>query len=189
MDWTYPYMLPSGLIFKLSPKKLDQLPPAAVAADHAYWDAYAAKLLADPTFRVDDDATLTFGKLAFNHADLYRWRSLPDDEEYFLKLALRLSPQLQDAVVRLEEIYLDQHRYDEALAMLQQAQIDDPRNDCYADLVDEVRRRKAGRAGKEAARRPRHLALRPRGQSPAREVLQDEGKTDEVRIACAPRPR
>ena len=72
----------------------------AVAADRAFWDAYAARLLADPDFRIDDDATITFGKLAFNHADLYRWRKMPKDEEYFLKLALRLSPQLQDAVLR-----------------------------------------------------------------------------------------
>ena len=52
------------------------IPPADVAADHAFWDAYAAKLLADPKFRLDDDATVTFGKLAMNHADLYRWRGL-----------------------------------------------------------------------------------------------------------------
>jgi len=181
MDWTYPYMLPSGLIFKLSPNKLTVIPPAVVAADHAYWDAYAAELMADPTFRVDDDATLTFGKLAFNHADLYRWRSLPNDEEYFLKLALKLSPQLQDAVVRLEEIYLDQHRFDEALAMIKQAQIDDPRNDFYADLLDEVSRQKNWAAQEKKLRET--LAISPYDLSVNLELaklLQDEGKTDEV---------
>ena len=76
MAWTYPYMLPEGLIFKLSPTKLDKLPPDVVAADRAFWDAYAAQLLAEPSFRVDDDATITFGKLAYNHADLYRWRNM-----------------------------------------------------------------------------------------------------------------
>ena len=181
MPWTYPYMLPSGLIFKLSPNKLATIPPAAIAADHAYWDAYAAQLLADPTFRVDDDATLTFGKLALNHADLYRWRSLPADEEYFLKLALRLSPQLQDAAVRLEEIYLDQQRFDEALAMLNQAELDDPRNDFYADLVSEVERQKSYAAQEkklrgELATSPYDLGINLQ----LAKLLQEEGKTNEV---------
>jgi hypothetical protein len=144
MDWTYPYMLPDGLIFKLSPVKLDQLPPAVVAADRAFWDAYAARLLAEPTFRIDDDATTTFGKLAYNHADLYRWRNLPQEEEYFLKIAIKLSPQLQDAVVELHDIYADQGRYDDAIALVSQAEKDDPRNDDYADiLADDERRRDA----------------------------------------------
>jgi tetratricopeptide (TPR) repeat protein len=181
MDWTYPYMLPSGLIFKLSPNKLAAIPPADVAADHVYWDAYAAQLLADPTFRVDDDATLTFGKLAFNHSDLYRWRNLKSDEEYFLKLALKLSPQLQDAVMRLEEIYLDQHRYDEALVMLKQAQIDDPRNDLYADLVSDVQRQQAWAAQEKKLRGD--LAISPydlAANLQLAKLLQEEGKTAEV---------
>jgi tetratricopeptide (TPR) repeat protein len=181
MDWTYPYMLPSGLIFKLSPTKLGAIPPAAIAADYKFWNAYAAQLLADPTFHVDDDATLTFGKLAFNHADLYRWRSLPKDEEYFLKLALKLSPQLQDAAVRLEEIYLEQQRFDEALAMLRQAQLDDPRNDLYADLVTEVQRQEAWAAQEKKLRSD--LAISPYDLSAnlqLAKLLQEEGKTAEV---------
>jgi tetratricopeptide (TPR) repeat protein len=159
MEWTYPYMLPSGLIFKLSPTKLDAIPAAAIAADHAFWDARVAQLLADPCFRIDDDATLTFGKLAYFHADLYEWRNLPREEEYFLKLAIRLSPQLQDAIMRLEELYLDQHRYDEALAMLHQAQLDDPRP-TPAD---------SRRAGGQAARRPHARAAGPFRHHPARQ--------------------
>ena len=181
MEWTYPYMLPSGLIFKLSPVKLDALPPAAIAADHAYWDAYAAQLLADPTFRVDDDATLTFGKLAFFHADLYWWRDLPAEEEHFLKLAIRLSPQLQDAITRLEELYLDQNRYDEALALLRQAQIDDPRNEGYADLIDEVQARQLQAAQEKTLRA--ELATAPNDLAATLQlvkVLQAEGKTVEV---------
>jgi tetratricopeptide (TPR) repeat protein len=181
MQWAYPYMLPSGLIFKLSPNKLSALPPEVVAADHAYWDAYAAELLADPNFRIDDDATLTFGKLAFFHADLYSWRHLKSDEEYFLKLALKLSPQLQDAVVRLQEIYLDQQRFDEALALLKQAQIDDPRNEFYADLVDETQRQQAWSAQEKKLRGD--LAISPydlAANLQLAKLLQEEGKTAEV---------
>ena len=181
MDWTYPYLLPSGLIFKLSPTKLDALPPAVVTADLAYWDAYAARLMADPNFRVDDDATLTFGKLAFFHADLYEWRDLPKEEEHFLKLAVQLSPQLQDAIARLDELYLGQQRYDDALAMLRQAQLDDPRNEAYADLIAEVAQRaELDRQEKklrgDLAAAPKDLAVNLQ----LAKVLQEEGKTGEV---------
>jgi tetratricopeptide (TPR) repeat protein len=198
MAWTYPYMLPSGLIFKLSPVKLDAIPPAAIAADHAFWTAYAAQLLADPTFRIDDDATLTFGKLAFFHADLYGWRAenppppsvgssaasaadLVKEQEFFLKLAIRLSPQLQDAITRLQELYLDQGRYDEALALLRQAQLDDPRNEGYTDLIAEVLQAQSF-AGQEKKLRA-DLAGAPHDLSATLQlvkVLQQEGKTDEV---------
>jgi tetratricopeptide (TPR) repeat protein len=137
MQWTYPYMLPEGLIFKLNPTPLPALPAAAIAADYKFWDAYAAKLLADPKFRVDDDATITFGKLAMNHADLYRYRGLARDEEYFLKLSNKLSPQLAETVLRLNDIYVAARRFDEAIALMKQAEIDDPRNDAYADILDD----------------------------------------------------
>ncbi len=181
MDWTYPYMLPDGLIFKLNPTKLDKLPPEVIAADRAYWDAYAARLLADPNFRVDDDATITFGKLAFNHADLYRWRNLPQEQEYFLKLARRLSPQLEDAVFGLQDLYAAQGRYDEAIALLRQAQLDDPRSESYGDvLADDERRRDA--AGQEKALR-RELALSPYDLAAnlrLARVLQQEGRENEA---------
>ena len=70
-----PTCCPSGLIFKLNPEPLDRrCPPPPSSEDRKFWDAYSQKLLSDPTFRIDSDAILTFGKLAFWHADLYRWR-------------------------------------------------------------------------------------------------------------------
>ena len=137
MAWTYPYMIPDGLIFKLSPAKLTEIPPDAIAADYKFWDAYAARLLVDYKFHVDDDARLTYGKLAMNHADLYRWRNLDKEEEYWLKLSIQLCPQLQDSVIRLNEIYLKREQFEAAIALLKQAQLDDPRNELYADLLEE----------------------------------------------------
>jgi len=181
MDWTYPYMLPEGLIFKLSPTKLAAIPADVIAADHRFWDAYAAKLLADPKFRLDDDATITFGKLAMNHADLYRWRGLVKDQEYFLKLANRLSPQLQDVVMSLNDIYLAQNRFDEALALMKQAELDDPRNENYADLLDEIVRRQGWAAREKklrdgVAKSPYDMSLNLQ----LARLLQEEGKLSEV---------
>jgi tetratricopeptide (TPR) repeat protein len=181
MEWTYPYMLPDGLIFKLSPAKLAALPAAAIAADHQFWDVYSAKLLADPRFRIDDDATITFGKLAMNHADLYHWRKLPKDEEYFLKLSNRLSPQLQETVMRLNDLYLSQQRYDEALALMKQAELDDPRNEDYADLLDDVVRRQGWAAREKKLRddlvkSPEDISLNLQ----LARLSQEEGKFPEV---------
>jgi tetratricopeptide (TPR) repeat protein len=181
MTWTYPYMLPEGLIFKLSPTKLKALPPAAIAADYKFWNDYAARLEASPVFRVDDDATLTFGTLAYHHSDLYRWRDLPKDEENFLKLAVRLSPQLEEAVLRLNAVYMFQQRFDDALALMRQAAQDDPRSEVFPDILDEDQERKeaAGQEKKlrgQLATAPYDLALNLQ----LARTLQEEGKTSEV---------
>jgi tetratricopeptide (TPR) repeat protein/lipid-A-disaccharide synthase-like uncharacterized protein len=138
IDWMYPYLLPSGLIFKLNPEPMDKLPADAVTKDRAYWDAYSARLLADPHFRLDVDAIISFGKLVFWHADLYRWRQIPDQEEYFLRLALKLDPQLADAVTELAHLLMSQHRFAEAVAIVQQAMVDDPRNDAYEPMLNSM---------------------------------------------------
>jgi tetratricopeptide (TPR) repeat protein len=133
--WMYPYLLPSGLIFKLNPEPLAALPPAAIEEDRKFWEAYSKKLLADPKFRIDSDAILSFGKLAFWHADLYRWRHLEKEEEEWLRISLALCPQLQDSVNSLAHLLTDQRRFDEAVAVVQQAELDDPRNEAYAPML------------------------------------------------------
>ena len=181
MAWTYPYMLPAGLIFKLSPMTMKAIPPAAIAEDYRFWDAYAARLLADPTFRLDDDATVTFSKLAYNHSDLYRWRNLPKEEEHWLKLANQLCPQLPDPIYRLSDIYQAQQRYNDARALVKQAKVDDPRNESYDDLLDDIQDRQE-RAARETKLRAQ-LATSPYDTAvniQLARVLQEEGKTDEV---------
>ena len=135
IDWMYPYLLPSGLILKLNSVPLKELPAAAIADDHKFWDAYSQKLLSNPRFHLDSDAILAFGKLAFWHSDLYRWRNLPKEQEYWLKLAIALCPQLQQAVSSLAHLYLDEQRFDEGIALVEQAQVDDPRDEFYDNML------------------------------------------------------
>jgi tetratricopeptide (TPR) repeat protein len=184
LDWTYPYLLPSGLIFKLNPEPMKELPAGTVEADRKYWNDYTARLLADPNFRADDHATDVFAKLAFWHADLYRYRGLPAEQEYWLRLSIQLCPQLQDSVSALAHLLVDQQRFDEAIAMVQQAQLDDPRNEFYDNLASWLNE------GKTLGAREKTLRAEL-GQTPKAaynvdlnlklaRVLQQEGKLPEL---------
>lgn len=135
ITWMYPYLLPSGLIFKFNPEPMATLPASAIEDDYKFWDAYGARLLNDPRFRIDPHAILSFSKLAFWHADLYSWRHLQRDEEHWLRLSIALCPQFQDAVDRLARLLLEQKRYDEGVAVVKQAELDDPRNDFYPAVL------------------------------------------------------
>jgi tetratricopeptide (TPR) repeat protein len=148
--WMYPYLLPSGLIFRLNPDPLDKLPAGTVEADRKFWADYSHKLLSDPRYRIDSDAILSFGKLAFWHADLYGWRKMDKEQEEWLRLAIKLCPMLQDAVSSLVHLLVDQQRFDEALAVIQQAQIDDPRNEAFPPIQTFViEARESGRREKD----------------------------------------
>ncbi len=184
IQWMYPYLLPSGLIFKLNPEPLTDADFAAhggMEEDLKFWNAYSKKLLSNPRFRIDSDAILTFGKLAFWHADLYRWRHRKKEEEAWLRMSLALCPQLQDAVNTLAHLLSDQKRFDEAIAVVQQAELDDPRNDAYGPMLtglNEARvfgkRERELRA--ELAKSPRDVEL---NLALAR-LFQDEGNFPEL---------
>ncbi len=135
IDWMYSYLLPFGLIFKFNPEPMGSIPLAAIEEDRKYWDAYSARLLNDPRFCVDDHARITFAKLAFWHSDLYRWRNLPKEQEYWLRMSLALCPKLQDAVMSLSRLLSTEQRYDEAIAAVKQALVEDPRNENYTPIL------------------------------------------------------
>jgi len=181
IQWMYPYLLPAGLIFKLSPDPLTALPAATVEEDRKFWDAYSARLLRDPKFRLDEDAVLNFSKLAFWHADLYRYRGMEKEQEYWLKMALSLCPQLQSSVSSLYQLYVKQKRFDEAIAIVKQAQLDDPNNEAYAPMlawVEEVQNleRHEKELRDQLAKSPYDVSLNLQ----LARILQDEGKFDEL---------
>jgi tetratricopeptide (TPR) repeat protein len=182
IDWMYPYLLPSGLIFKLNRDPMSALPAAAVEADKKFWDDYSQKLLADPHFHLDADAMLSFSKLAFWHADLYRWRKMNKEAEYFLRLAIRLCPQLQDAVNLLAHQLLDEKRYDEAITLVEQGSQDDPRNDFYDTMLVSLKTQKLygqreDEVRAELAKSPYDVQL----NTELARLLQDEGKYIELK--------
>jgi tetratricopeptide (TPR) repeat protein len=184
IQWMYPYLMPSGLIFKLNPEPLsfaDFIKHGGVEEDRKFWDAYSQRLLSDPRFRIDSDAILTFGKLAFWHADLYRWRHMDKEQEYWLRMAVALCPQLQDAVNSLAHLLMDQRRFDEALAIVRQARLDDPRNESYGQMLEMLNDAKTFGQREDELRT--QLASSPYDVNlnlSLAALFQDEGKLDEL---------
>jgi tetratricopeptide (TPR) repeat protein len=184
ISWMYPYLLPSGLILKLNPEPMTDADFAAhggIEEDRKFWDAYSQKLLSDPKFRLDSDATLTFGKLAYWHADLYGWRHLLKEQEYWLRMSLALCPQLQGSVSNLAHLLAEQLRFDEAIAVVQQAELDDPRNDAYQPILDWLNQAKVSAQREqglrvELAKSPYDVQL----NLELAQLLQDEGKFPEL---------
>ena len=104
LRWTYPYLVPTGPIFRLNREPLSRLPDTVLHADRAYWSNQCSNLIGDwitekTTFaevcdfakRVylrqettgfkgdasyirEPTAQLYFAKLRLSSADLYIWR-------------------------------------------------------------------------------------------------------------------
>jgi tetratricopeptide (TPR) repeat protein len=96
-------------------------------------------------------------------------------------MSLALCPQLQDAVNNVAHLLIDQKRFDEAIAIVQQAKLDDPRNEAYdpiLNLLNEARvygkREQELRA--ELAQSPYDVQL----NLDLAQLLQDEGKFPEL---------
>jgi len=171
---------PSGLIFKLNPNRSPRCPPPP-SRKTASSGTPPAKAALRSRFRIDSDAILAFGKLAFWHADLYRWRGLAKEQEYWLRMSLALCPQLQDAVNSLAHLLMDQKRFDEAVAMVQQAESDDPRNEAYGPMLDWLN--EARTYGKRERELCAELAKSPYDVQinlDLARLLQDEGKFPEL---------
>ncbi len=181
IPWMYPLLVPEGTIFRINPEPMDKLPADVIAADYKFWDDLSTRLLQDPKFRIDDDATITYAKLAFWHADLYRWRNLPKEEEHWLRLSNTLCPQLSVTVSSLARCLTLQKRFDEAIAVLRQAQLDDPRNERYEGILNWTLEAKTFDAREQdihdkLARAPYDVTL----NLDLAHLLQDEGKFDEL---------
>jgi hypothetical protein len=105
LDWMYPYLAPSGLIFELHPQPLAKLRPEVIEKDMGYWKKLTAELVGDwlnnntsvekvcdfvdkvylvknlngfkgdPGFARNEEAQKCFSKLRSSIGGLYVWRS------------------------------------------------------------------------------------------------------------------
>jgi len=143
MDWYYPHAVPHGLFLKIERDPVAQLPPERVAADRKFWDAYAAKLMAEKKFLNDRPARMSFAKLRSSIANIYAYRQMWGDAEYAYRQALSLAPQNSEVVFRLSEVMVRLERFDEALDLVRKFQATDPYNIQVPGLLKSIEDRRA----------------------------------------------
>jgi tetratricopeptide (TPR) repeat protein len=130
--WMNPYLEPHGLIMKLNSEPLARLDPAVVTKDWQYWDALTGRLLADRKFLGNESGRQAFAKLRSAIGGIYIYRRLTNDAEAAFKQAIELGPTMPEAPFRLAQLYVEQNRPNDAVAVLEQfrkASKPDPRPD------------------------------------------------------------
>lgn len=132
--WMYPYLRPAGIIMKIenSPLPSPQEAPAVwtniVACDRAYWDKLSAEFLARPDYCRNNDAKKSFSKLRAAIAGLYAFRGLLSEAEYAFRQSLQLCPESPEACFRLADLFMQQRRYADARAVMEDYLPLDPYN-------------------------------------------------------------
>jgi len=144
IPWMYPYMTPYGIILKINhdtlppPNQDPQLWQRIVDRDTAYWDKLCADFNARPEFHRDTDAQKTFSKLRSAIGGLYAYHHMIPQAEYAFKQALNLCPESPEANFRLAQLYIEQGRIDDAVAVLQALEKLDPLNSKITQAISQL---------------------------------------------------
>ena len=144
IPWMYPYMTPYGIILKINhdtlppPSQDPQLWKQIVDRDTAYWDKLCAEFAGRREFYRDTDAQKTFSKLRSAIGGLYAYHHMVPQAEYAFKQALNLCPESPEANFRLAQLYIEQGRVDDALAVLQALQKLDPLNTKITQAISQL---------------------------------------------------
>jgi tetratricopeptide (TPR) repeat protein len=189
MPWVYPYSTPAGLLLKIHPDPVSVIPPEIVRQDREFWNAYAARLLADKNYLSDPPARKAFSKLRLSIGNLYAFRAMLPEAEYAYQQALVLDPGNMEAVHQLAGLLRQLQRYDEAEKVLGEALQADPLNGNFEKMQVNIRQmRRLKRENEELSRRigqdPRDLeALHQLIQN--RVQLQDWAEAEKFMIQAA----
>jgi tetratricopeptide (TPR) repeat protein len=139
IPWMYPYLEPFGLIFRINKDPIPRLTPDVIGRDRAWWDALYEDLHNDPRFQRDEAAKKTFSKLRSAVGGLYGFRRMVPEAEYAFRQAISLCPESPDGNFRLAQLYAESHRYDDALAVLEDFAKHDRYNARIPEFIDIVR--------------------------------------------------
>ncbi len=142
IPWMYPYLEPHGLILKLNRQPLTQLDPAVVARDREFWDGLTKRLLADPKFLKNGEVRKMYSKLRSAIGGVYAHRKMTDEAEAVFKQAVALGPMSPEANFRLAQLYVEQNRFDDGIAVLTSFQQRVPDNPRIQDAINQMERKK-----------------------------------------------
>jgi thioredoxin-like negative regulator of GroEL len=130
-------MTPNGLIMKINNEPTD-ITPEMVKNDHEFWDWYVNRLVNNLKFTRDIVARKTFSKLRSAIAGLYAARGNPSEAEYAFKQAVKLYPLSPEAVFRLANLYMSEHRLDDAHKVISDLVAQDEHNESAHGFLQQI---------------------------------------------------
>ncbi|MDD5706712.1 MAG: DUF2723 domain-containing protein [Kiritimatiellae bacterium] len=146
IPWMYPYLTPHGLIMQINSEKLD-LTPRQIRNDLDFWDWYTRRLTRDRRYRRDVVAQKSFSKLRSAIGGLYSARGhLAEAERAFQEARILYSVSPEANFRLIQEVFLRQRRYDEALDVIERFIAADPNNDRgpgFRQFISDIRDKEA----------------------------------------------
>ena len=116
---------------------------AAQSAD--YWRATAQQLLADPEAPAALNTRMAYAKMASEQAALLDYHHHPAEAEQAYRSASEIWPSCPEAVFRLTDLLIGQHRLEDAFPVAEAALNAEPGNRRFHDLIQKLTRLRQGR--------------------------------------------
>ena len=181
LEWSYPYAVPSGLIYSLRHDAVDKIPEEDIAKDMEFWKKYTAGLLADPRYLEDIDAKRSFSKLRTTTGNLYRYRDLKTEAEAAYREAIELWPANTEAIAALLKMLADQKRFDDAITLMTASYPLDPYNPAMQQMLGLAFLRKQLQGDIEATENELHAD--PKNRDFTQRLLHDYEQIDDKEAA------
>lgn len=170
MKWSYDYAVPDGLLMRLHPEPLEEIPPEVVEADFAFWTDYITELTENPEFGKDFDAQRSFSQLRVAQGNLYRHRGMMQEAERAYRQALELWPANPKAAGFLIHVLWDRGEVQEPIEIITRSLAEDPNNQHIFQFAVGVVQRKELQG--EIARLEETLARNPQQQESVKKLMQ-----------------
>jgi tetratricopeptide (TPR) repeat protein len=128
LEWSYDHAEPHGFVYKIHREPLKELSAETVRRDFEFWDAWSARLQADPEYAKDYDAQRSFSKLRATAGNLYRHRKMDAEAERAYRQALALWQGNGEGLNAMSQMLWERGDFDGVIALFQTALEKDPNN-------------------------------------------------------------
>jgi len=122
-----------------SPQENPALWKDIVAKDKIYWDTLTTNFMSREEFCRNNDAKKSFSKMRAAIAGLYQTRGMVAEAEYAFRQSLRLCPESPEGCFRLADMYMQQHRFDDAAKLMTDYQALDPYNGNVSAFLRQIK--------------------------------------------------
>ena len=140
---TFANAAPLGPIMELGVRdEQSALTQERAAQSVDYWRDLTRQLLADPDARDSAEVLKSYSKLVSSQGGLFASHNFTAEAEQAFRLAVEICPYSPEAVFRLVNLLVEQHRIDDALPVVENAMKADPHYEPLRSLAEELKRKK-----------------------------------------------